>query len=64
MPAKQAVLIVEDERSDPGEIDRLGLKRAGGFEVGQAEDCRDARAAQGGCGPDLLDALVDGFCRT
>jgi two-component system phosphate regulon response regulator PhoB len=54
MPAKQ-VLIVEDERPIR-EMIAFSLKR-GGFEVREAEDCREARALLADRRPDLV--LVD-----
>jgi two-component system phosphate regulon response regulator PhoB len=54
MPAKQ-VLIVEDERPIR-EMIAFSLKR-GGFEVREAEDCREARALLADHRPDLV--LVD-----
>lgn len=54
MSAKQ-ILIVEDERPIR-EMIAFGLKRAG-FEVREAEDCREARAALADQRPDLL--LID-----
>ena len=54
MTAKQ-ILIVEDERPIRDMI-AFGLRRAG-YEVSEAEDCREARAALADARPDLM--LVD-----